>query len=90
MSRVAGYYGNFTDSKNFGYRISEVMGAFNKQFFDASAKTYTDTNIDIQTGHPLALSVVALVEQGDIDAVVENLVQNIKDNDYHLNTGEKP
>ena len=94
MKELAERMGKTADAKEYGDAMTKVYDAFNKKFYN-EAKGYYETKTWSQIGTrtkyrqtsnlvPLAFG---LVPEDKVQSVVESLVKDIEEKDYHLDTG---
>ncbi|MBQ7365319.1 MAG: family 78 glycoside hydrolase catalytic domain, partial [Clostridia bacterium] len=94
MKALAERMGKTADAKEYADAMTKIYTAFNKKFYN-EAKGYYETKTWSQIGTrtkyrqtsnlvPLAFG---LVPEEHIDSVVKSIVEDIKDKNYHLDTG---
>jgi hypothetical protein len=84
MYVLARHLGHKQDAELFNLRADSIRHAFNRAFYDAKRKTYA-------TGSQCALSLalyLKLVPEGDYQAVLQNLIKDIKAHGTRLTTGD--
>jgi alpha-L-rhamnosidase len=89
VAAVADVLGAGADRETYASLAADVKSAFNTEFLDAEAGIYATGEADDyrQTSNVLPLAF-GLVPDGQVDAVVENLVSDVTEtHDGHLNTG---
>ena len=94
MADLAGRLGKTDDAAEYRDAMSKVYAAFNQKFYKSEEGIYqTDywTQIGTRTRYRQTDNLVALhfglVPEENVQTVVENLVQDIREKDYHLDTG---
>lgn len=84
FSRIAEAVGEEADAAAFKEKAKAIREAFNKKYFHEENKYYGNND---QTSNVLGLQL-GLTPSDAVDAVVENLVKGIQEqNDYHFDTG---
>ncbi len=83
MSKMADVLGNNNDKTKYDALAEKTLKAFNDKFYDEKTGGYATNN---QSCNSFALFLGA-PGKDRIDRVVANLVQNVKDYNYHLTTG---
>jgi len=83
MSQMAALTGRSDDEKYYSSLAEKTAAAFNKAYWDENKGGYASNN---QASNSFAL-FLGLVDKKNISRVVENLVNDVKENDYHLTTG---
>lgn len=94
MARLAGSLGKTADAAEYREAMGKVYSAFQTKFYKAD-KGYYETNTWSQIGTrtryrqtdnlvPLAFG---LVPEEHVESVVANLIKDIEEKDYHLDTG---
>lgn len=83
MSRMARAIGKISDAEKYLQLHGKIAKAFNRAFVNS---TNGKIEGDTQTDYVLALSFDLLPEEL-IPKAVQNLVENIKQNNWHLTTG---
>ena len=84
MYVMAKHLGHKEDAQWFNLRADSVRTAYNRTFYDAKKKTYA-------TGSQCALALslyLKLVPEGDYQAVLQNLIKDIKAHGNRLTTGD--
>lgn len=84
LSKVAALLGKDSEATKYKELGDQVRIAFNKQFFDQEKKQYGTGS---QAANAMAL-YMQLVEPQYRDAVLNNLVSDIRKKNYRLSTGE--
>jgi alpha-L-rhamnosidase len=84
LVKIANMLGHTEDAKNFSQLAAEVKAAFNNTFFNKETKHYATAS---QTANAMAI-YMKLVPDEYRSAVVNNLVQGIKDSSYRLTAGD--
>ena len=84
MTQIAELLGFDDDASNFRALSDTIKQEFNKKFFNPETALY-GTDETYQTYQLLALKGV-MVHEGYRDKVVETIIDDIKNRDYHLNT----
>lgn len=84
LTAIAYELGETADQKNYKQLAEEVKKAFNKTFFDKGAKQYATGS---QTANAMAL-YMELVDPPYKEAVLNNLIQDIRNNDNALTAGD--
>jgi len=84
MAKMAGILGKREDEKQFKKLAEDIKIAFNNKFYDPEGKIYATGS---QTAMAMPLSV-GLVPEGDKKAVLENLVDSIRNNNNALTAGD--
>lgn len=94
MQEYAERYGKTEDAEMFASARENIYKAFNDKFYDAEQgiyRTTTWTQIGTRTKYRQTSNLVplafGLVPDEYVDTVVENLVADIIEKDYHLDTG---
>ncbi|MFC1552558.1 glycoside hydrolase family 78 protein [Candidatus Latescibacterota bacterium] len=83
LSKIAALLGKDGDSTKYAEHAERIKDAFNAKFYHPESGLYGEGT---QTAMSAAL-YQGLVEPGEIDTVVENLVKNIENGNGHLNVG---
>ena len=83
VSKIADILGRKDDAATYAQLALDIKRAFNREFLDPQTKQYAGGT---QTALSCAL-YQGLVEPGDIDAVVKNLVENVEGQGNHLDCG---
>ena len=83
LERMAEVLGRSSDAKRYRRSAQDIKQAFNRRFFDAGTSQYATGS---QTSNALAV-YLDLVPPEKIPAVMKNLLDDIKDHDYHVSTG---
>ena len=84
MYVLARHLGHKQDAELFNLRADSIRHAFNRTFYDDKRKSYA-------TGSQCALSLalyLKLVPKGDYQAVLQNLIKDIKAHGTRLTTGD--
>lgn len=84
MEKIASILGKTEDAKQFKSLSIEVKNAFNKTFFNSVTKQYATGS---QTANAMAV-YMKLVEPEYKEAVIENLIQEIKGRNNSLTAGD--
>jgi hypothetical protein len=84
ISKIATLLGKPEDARKYDQLAAEVRASFNKTFFDANTKEYATGS---QTANAMAV-YMNLVEPEYKDAVVANVVQDIRDRNNSLTAGD--
>lgn len=84
LSKIANLLGKADDAKAYQTLAIEVRKAFNGKFFNANTKQYATGS---QTANAMAI-YLQLVNEADKNAVLENLVKDIKNNNNRLTAGD--
>ena len=84
LSRIAALLGRSDDVAAYASEAEQVKTAFNAQFFHAATNEY-DTGSQTANAMPL---VVGLVPEDRRDAVLANLVSDIRRHDNHVTAGD--
>ena len=94
MAQLAERLGKTADAAEYRDAMSKIFTAFNAKFYDASEQIYRTTTwsqIGTRTEYrqtsTLAPLAYGLVPDEYVDGVVENLIKDIVEKDYHLDTG---
>ncbi|MCH2113921.1 MAG: glycoside hydrolase family 78 protein [Pirellulales bacterium] len=83
MSKMAVALGKRDDAEYYTHLSSHIAGALNNKFFNANTASYASGG---QAANAFALHL-GIVPHGHAERVVESLVNDIKENDFHLTTG---
>lgn len=83
VSKIAAILGKTDDAAKYEKLAAEIKQAFNREFLDPQLKQYAGGT---QTALSCAL-YQGLVEPGDVEAVVKNLVTNVESQGNHLDCG---
>ncbi|MBT30666.1 MAG: hypothetical protein CMO01_13485 [Thalassobius sp.] len=83
MYRIASILKKEDDQSYFETRIPKIKKAFNEKYYDAKTGIYGNGG---QTSLALAL-YFQLVPEADKQKVLDNLLQNIKEHNYHFDVG---
>ena len=83
VSRIAGIIGRQDDAVKYAQLAADIKTAFNRDFLNQQTKQYANGT---QTALACAL-YQGLTEPADVDAVVSNLVANVRRQDNHLDCG---
>lgn len=92
MARYAGILGKPNDETRYSALAASAVDAFNRNFYDATRKTYVENNrtcgerLSVQTLISLA-AALDIIPTADFDAVMDNLVADVAANDWHLDVG---
>ena len=84
MYVMAKHLGHKQDAEWFNLRADSIRHSFNRTFYDAKKKTYA-TGSQCSLALPLYLK---LVPEGDYQAVLQNLIKDIKAHGNRLTTGD--
>ena len=84
MYVLAKHLGHKQDAEWFNLQADSIRQSFNRTFYDAKKKTY-GTGSQCSLALPLYLK---LVPEADYQAVLQNLIQNIKSHGNRLTTGD--
>lgn len=84
MYVMAKHLGHKQDAEWFNLRADSIRQSFNRTFYDAKKKTYA-TGSQCSLALPLYLK---LVPEGDYQAVLQNLLKDIKAHGNRLTTGD--
>ena len=84
MYVLAKHLGHKQDAQWFNLRADSIRHAFNREFYNAKKKIYGTGS---QCAQSLAL-YLKLVPNGDYQAVLQNLIKDIKAHNYRLTTGD--
>lgn len=84
LSKMAALLGKGQDAENYKDWAFEIKNAFNKKFFNPATNVYS-------TGSQTAMAMpvcVGLVDEQDKKAVMQNLIDSIKQSKYKLTAGD--
>ena len=84
MYVMAKHLGHKQDAEWFNLRADSIRQSFNRTFYDAKKKTYA-TGSQCSLALPLYLK---MVPEGDYQAVLQNLIKDIKAHGNRLTTGD--
>jgi alpha-L-rhamnosidase len=84
LEQISNLLGRTTDARNYAEQAKEVKAAFNRHLFHAETNVY-DRGSQTAQGMPLALD---LVPEGHRQAVLDNLVADIRKNNNHVTAGD--
>lgn len=84
MYVMAKHLGHKQDAEWFNLRADSIRQSFNRTFYDAQKKTYA-TGSQCSLALPLYLK---MVPEGDYQAVLQNLIKDIKAHGNRLTTGD--
>ena len=84
LAAIASLLGNDADAARFGKDAAEVRESFNSHLLHADTATYDRGS---QTAQAMPL-VLGLVPENLRQAVLDNLVKNIRDHDDHVTAGD--
>lgn len=84
IQKVAKLLGKTTDAKEFATLASEVKKAFNKTYFNDTTKNYATGS---QASNAMAL-YMNLADEKNRQAVLENLIKDIRDRNNALSAGD--
>src|SRR5262249_4524444 len=84
MSRIATLLGRTADSDKYSNEARIIKAAFNSRFFNPETNQYDQGS---QTANAMPL-VIGLVPRESHDAVLANLVANIRSHGNHVTTGD--
>ena len=84
MYVLAKHLGHKQDAEWFNLRADSIRNSFNRTFYDAKKKTYA-TGSQCSLALPLYLK---MVPEGDYQAVLQNLIKDIKAHGNRLTTGD--
>ncbi|NIJ54293.1 family 78 glycoside hydrolase catalytic domain [Dyadobacter arcticus] len=84
LAQIAGILGKTGDHKKYQQLAPEIRKAFNQKFFNPVTKEYATGS---QTANAMAI-YLGLVETSEKQAVFDNLVKSLKDNNYVLTAGD--
>jgi alpha-L-rhamnosidase len=83
LARMAGILGKTEDQARYEALAAEIAAAFNEAFWDEAAGGYATNN---QSCNSFALWL-GIVPEERKSRVVERLLKNVEEKDYHLSTG---
>lgn len=83
FAQIAAVLGYEDDAERYAARAEEIAAAFNEEFFDADAAQYGPGT---QSSYAVPL-YVGLVPERHVDAVVDNLVEKVREDGGKLQTG---
>lgn len=83
MSKIAALLGRADDAERYERLAVDIKKAFNEKFFDRATGQYGG---GAQTANSCAI-YQGLVEDQDLERVVANLVESIRNNDDHVDCG---
>jgi alpha-L-rhamnosidase len=83
LSEMAKVIGKDGEASRYGELASKIYAAFNREYWNEETGGYASNN---QASNSFAL-YMKLVEDKNIPRVVNNLVQDVRNRDYHLTTG---
>lgn len=91
MAEYAGILGKTSDQQKYTDLATEAASAYQKHFYNATGKTYDETRVcgeylSPQTKISLA-ATLGIIPSEDYDAVMDTLVEDIANQDWHLNVG---
>ena len=84
LEKIAALLGKTRDAERYSDLACDVRSAFNKEFFHADANCYATGS---QTSNAMPL-VLGLVPEDRADAVLENLIADVRVHNNHLTVGE--
>ena len=84
LASIAQVLGKTSDADSYAQLANSIRSAFHEKYYDAAHNTYATGS---QTSDALALDMNAMPAD-DRDAVLAHLVENLRQNGYHLNLGE--
>ncbi len=84
LQKSAALLGKTEDEQKFKVLAAQIKKAFNAKFFNKNTKQYARGS---QTGNAMAV-FTGLTEENDKQSVVDNLINNIKTNNYKLTAGD--
>ncbi|HEY4209066.1 MAG TPA: family 78 glycoside hydrolase catalytic domain [Puia sp.] len=84
LSKTAGLLGKTQDAAGYEALAAEVKKAFNEEFFNRSTREYATGS---QTANAMAV-FAGLVEPAYKEAVVDNIVKDLRDRNYALTSGD--
>ncbi|RYD69941.1 MAG: alpha-L-rhamnosidase, partial [Sphingobacteriales bacterium] len=84
LEKIAAILGKQADASTYSKLAVEVRKSFNNKFFDAKTKQYATGS---QAANAMAV-YMGLVEDADKNAVVDNLVKDIRDRKNSLTAGD--
>ena len=84
MYVLAKHLGHKLDAESYNLRADSIRQSFNRTFYDAKKKTYA-TASQCSLALPLYLK---LVPEDDYQAVLQNLIKDIKAHGHRLTTGD--
>lgn len=84
MYVMAKHLGHKQDAESYNLRADSIRQSFNRTFYDAQKKIYA-TGSQCSLALPLYLK---LVPEDDYQAVLQNLIKNIKAHGHRLTTGD--
>lgn len=84
ISKIATLLGKNKDANDYNKLAAEVRDAFNKKFFNPQTKQYATGS---QTANAMAV-FMKLVEEENKNAVIDNIVKNLKSNNNALSAGD--
>lgn len=83
ISQLARTIGNSEDESTYKQLSKEIADAFNREYWNEQTGGYASNN---QASNSFAL-FLKIVPENRIQRVVNNLVEDVKKNDFHLTTG---
>ena len=84
LEQISNLLGKNVEARNYAQQANEVKSAFNRHLFHAETNQY-DRGSQTALAMPLALG---LIPEGHVQAVLENLVADIRKNNNHVTAGD--
>lgn len=84
MSQTSELFGNTEKADEYKTLAQKIKDAINSSYLDTASMSY-DTDSQTANAYPLFLGIVPDEYR---DGVLQNLVKNVIEHDYHLTTGE--